>query len=69
MSRESNNRWRRRNREKWLAMNHENYLKKSEKMIAYQLARKHQIIEAVAALADREKELTGMAEILFGVRT
>ena len=68
MSRESNNRWRRRNREKWLAMNRENYKKNSKEMIAWQLARKHRMIAVVVGLADREEELAGMAEILFGER-
>ena len=66
MSRESNNRWRAANREHWLAVNRKNYQKNSGKMIAQQLARQRQMIDAVAALADREKELAGMAEILFG---
>jgi predicted MarR family transcription regulator len=66
MSRDSNKRWRQQNREKWLKMNHENYKKHSRVLIAYNQARKHMMIDAVAALADREEELAGMAEILFG---
>jgi hypothetical protein len=66
MSRDSNNRWRAANRQKWLELNRANYRKHSEERIAMQLARRHLIIDGVAALADREAELAGMAEILFG---
>ena len=58
--------WRAAHPEQWKAICRATYERNREKIIARHLARQRQMIEAVAALADREKELAGMAEILFG---
>ena len=58
--------WRAAHPEQWKAMQRATYERNRERQKAAHTVRQRHIIEAVAALADREDELAGMAEILFG---
>jgi hypothetical protein len=65
-SRDATRKWRAAHPEQWKATQQATYRRNREKQIARAKTRQRQMVEAVAALADREDELSGMAEILFG---
>lgn len=58
--------WRAAHPEQWKALCRSAYWRNRKKQMAAHAARRKQMIDAVAALADREDELAGMAEILLG---